>query len=82
MRNDRRYSHYHEKSSRWFREHFMSYTNGSEKDRDVHHHRIIDKSSGASGEGFGWSYQDAESKAWSDLKNRHRETTDLIDLGA
>lgn len=82
MRDDKRFSHYHEKSSKWFRDHFMSYTNGSEKDRDVHHHRIIDTSSGLSGEGFGWSYQDAETKAWDDLKNRRPKKPKMADLGA
>jgi hypothetical protein len=70
MGNDTQYRHYHEKSSKWFRELFIDYTKGSNKGRDVHHHKIIDKSSGVTGEGFGWSYQDAEKKAWDDLRTR------------
>ena len=72
MGNEVQYRHLHEKSSRWFREQFIDYTAGSDKNRDVHHHKIVDRSSGASGEGFGWSYQQAKTKAWDDLKARRR----------
>ena len=42
------------------------------RDRDVHHHKIVDSSNGVSGEGFGWSYQQARTKAWDELKARGR----------
>ena len=79
---DKQYRHYHEKSSKWFREQFIEYTNGSDKSRDVHHHRIVDQRSGLSGEGFGWSYQQAETKAWDDLKSHKGESTGSVELGA
>jgi hypothetical protein len=65
MRTDARYEHYHETSSDWFRENFINYT--VDRDRDVHRHRILEKNTGKTGEGFGWSYKDAEKKAWDDL---------------
>jgi hypothetical protein len=79
---DEKYRHYHEKSSKWFREQFIDYTNGTDVDRDVHHHRIVDQTSGLSGEGFGWSYQQAETKAWDDLKSREGNATGPADMSA
>jgi hypothetical protein len=72
MGNEPQFRHFHHKSSRWFREQFIDYTNGSDKNRDVHHHKIVDQASGKSGEGFGWSYQQAREKAWDDLNSRRR----------
>ncbi len=82
MGTDRQYRHYHEKSSKWFREQFIDFTKGKDKRGDAHHHRIGDQSSGLSGEGFGWSYKQAENKAWDDLKSRKRESADSMELGA
>lgn len=76
MRAETQYDHYHEKSSRWFRKTFIDYTVDSDKQRDVHHHKILEKSTGRIGEGFGWSYQQAERKAWDDLVAKSRELTD------
>ena len=59
MRNERQYRHFHEKSPKWFREEIIDYTAGSNKNRDVHHHMVVDEASGATGEGFGWSYKQA-----------------------
>jgi len=72
MGNNAQYRHFHEKSSRWFREEFIDYTTGLGRDRDVHHHKIVDSRNGVSGEGFGWSYQQARTKAWDELKARRR----------
>jgi len=62
------YAHFHETSSKWFREKFMEYNEESEPGpRDVHHHKITDQWTGKSGEGYGWSYREAEDEAWNDL---------------
>ena len=64
-----KYEHFHEKSSQWFRDKFMRFSDHPKDDpRDVHHHKITDKATGRTGEGWGWSYRDAEKKAWDDLK--------------
>ena len=68
MRNEERYDHYHEKSSKWFRENFITYTNGLQSGRRAaHHHKITEKDTGKTGEGWGWSHKQAEEKAWEDL---------------
>ena len=66
-----KYRHEHEKSSEWFKKNFLDFAKDTGGDRrDVHHHRIVEKTTGRIGEGFGWSYGQAEKRAWKDLKGR------------
>ena len=63
-----KYRHEHEKSSDWFKRKFLDFADAGDDDqRDVHHHKIVEKSTGKSGEGWGWSYGQAEKQAWADL---------------
>jgi hypothetical protein len=71
MRTDEHYDHYHEKSSEWFKKDFIKYTNGPIRGlRTAHHHKITEKSTGRTGEGWGWSYKQAMEKAWQDLSHQ------------
>lgn len=78
MRSEEAFTHYHEKSSKWFRENFIDFTVGPGKGRrEAHHHKIVDERTGQIGEGFGWSYQDAEAMAWDDLNDKRSHSAKL-----
>jgi hypothetical protein len=75
MSRENKYDHYHEKSSEWFKKAFLDGSKGIDKDhREVHHHKIVDKVTGRTGEGWGWSYQEAEKQAWSSLNRINRSS--------
>ena len=68
MRSKEGYAHYHEITSKWFKEKFMDFNQESDSGHeDVHHHKITDQWTGKRGEGYGWTYRGAESEAWDDL---------------
>ena len=64
------YAHFHETTSEWFRDKFVNYIVGPERDREAHHHTITDQRTGQSGEGYGWTYSEARKEAWEDLLNK------------
>jgi len=70
MNTSPEYRHFHETSSEWFQRQFLDYSTSPEQLRPVHHHRIVDTSTGAAGEGFGWTYGQAEELAWDDLQKK------------
>lgn len=80
MARESEYDHFHEKSSEWFRENFINYSAGSDKERDVHRHKIVERASGKVGEGFGWSYNEAKEKAWEDLRRKGIELAEAAQL--